>query len=248
MMRDPYTQAAEALKHSSMTVAVTGAGISAESGIPTFRGEDGIWKKYPPEEYASIDAWYENPDRVWAFWLELARTLGDCSPNPAHYALAELEKMELLHAVVTQNIDNLHQTAGSRRVIEYHGNARWLVCTRCKHRDPLDLNQHSDSVPYCFCGTPMKPDVVMFGEVIPSDALVEAARLAENAKVVLVVGTSAQVFPAARLPVLAHQNGAFIIEANIEETDFTHSITHAFLHGPAGETLPKLVETVKSLS
>jgi NAD-dependent deacetylase len=246
-MNDPYRLAAEAIKSSSLTVAVTGSGISAESGIPTFRGAGGIWEKYPPDEYATIDAYHRDPEKVWAFWCELATTLGDCKPNPAHYALAELERMGLLQAIVTQNVDNLHEAAGSQRVIEYHGNARWIVCPRCRHRDPLDLSQHSSSPPYCFCGTLMKPDVVMFGEAIPSEALVESARLAERCNVLIVVGSSGQVYPAARLPVLAKQNGAFIIEANIEDTDFTATITHAFLKGPAGETLPKLVEYVKQL-
>ena len=242
---DVYRVAADAIKSSSPVLAVTGAGISAESGIPTFRGSHGIWTKYPPEEYATIDAYNQNPEKVWRFWCELAKQLADTKPNPAHYALAQLEQMGLLDAVVTQNVDNLHEAAGSKRVIEYHGNARWLVCPRCRHRDPLDLTQHGDSPPYCFCGSLMNPDVVMFGEVIPSEALVESARLAESCKVLIVVGTSAQVYPAARLPVLARENGAFIIEANIEETDFTHTVTHAFLQGPAGETLPKLVEYVQ---
>lgn len=244
-MMDVYRLAAEAIKGSERTVAVTGAGISAESGIPTFRGMDGIWKKYPPEEYATIDGFNANPDKVWKFWLELGSMLGNCVPNPGHYALAELEAMGKLQAVITQNIDNLHEAAGSRNVIEYHGNAHWLACPRCRHRDPLDLSQQTDSPPYCFCGTLMKPDVVMFGEAIPSQALVESARLAETCNVLIVVGTSAQVYPAARLPVLARQSGAFIIEANIEETDFTQSVTHAFLQGPAGETLPKLLACVR---
>ncbi|HNR34305.1 MAG TPA: NAD-dependent deacylase [Candidatus Hydrogenedentes bacterium] len=243
---DPFHLAAEAIKSSGLTVAVTGAGISAESGIPTFRGDDGIWLKYPPNEYATIDAYNANPDKVWKFWLELGAKLGGSRPNPAHHALAELEAMGKLEAIITQNIDNLHQAAGSKNVIEYHGNAHWLVCPRCRHRDPLDLSQQTDSPPYCFCGTLMKPDVVMFGEAIPSQALVDSARLAETCNVLIVVGTSAQVYPAARLPVLARQSGAFIIEANIEETDFTTSVTHVFLRGPAGETLPKLIECVKT--
>jgi NAD-dependent deacetylase len=244
-MTDPYAQAALALKHAALAVAVTGSGISAESGIPTFRGGGGVWEKYPPDEYATIDAYNENPDKVWAFWCELAESLAGCKPNPGHYALAELEQLGFLHAVITQNVDSLHQAAGTQRIIEYHGNARWLVCPRCRHRDPLDLGQHQESPPYCFCGTLMKPDVVMFGEAIPSYALVEAARLAENCNALLVVGTSAQIYPAARLPVLARENGAFIIEANTEETEFTSTITHAFLKGPAGETLPRLVAEVK---
>ena len=247
-MMDSYRLAAAAIKSAASAVAVTGAGISAESGIPTFRGHGGIWEKYPPDEYATIDAYNANPDKVWKFWCDLATTLAGCKPNPAHYALAELERMGRLTAVVTQNVDNLHQDAGSRNVIEYHGNARWLVCPRCRHRDPLDLSQHGDTPPYCFCGTLMKPDVIMFGEVIPSEAIVQSALLVEKCNVLIVVGTSAQVYPAARLPILAHQNGAFIIEANIVETDFTQTVTNAFLQGPAGETLPKLLDHVKQIS
>lgn len=245
-MIDHFQEAAKAIVRSSRTVAVTGAGISAESGIPTFRGADGVWAKYPPEEYATLDAFQENPDKVWAFWVELARTLGACRPNAGHHALAQLETMGLLEGVITQNVDNLHQTAGNKRVIEYHGNARWIVCPRCHHRDAFDLGQHADSPPYCFCGTVMKPDVVMFGEVIPSQAMVDAAQLAETCQVMIVVGTSAQVYPAARLPMLAKQHGAFVVEVNTETTDFTNAITDAFLHGPAGETLPKLVKYIEA--
>jgi len=244
-MMDPYRLAADAIKSAASAVAVTGAGISAESGIPTFRGHGGIWEKFPPDEYATIEAYNRNPEKVWKFWCDLATTLADCKPNPAHHSLAELERMGKLTAVVTQNVDNLHQDAGSQNVIEYHGNARWLVCPRCRHRDPLDLSQHGSTPPYCFCGTLMKPDVVMFGEAIPSEALVQSALLVEKCNVLIVVGTSAQVYPAARLPVLAHQHGAFIIEANIEETDFTYTVTNALLKGPAGETLPKLLDCVK---
>jgi NAD-dependent deacetylase len=243
-MIDHFKEAAKALKKASCAVAVTGAGMSAESGIPTFRGAGGIWEKYPPSEYATIEAYNENPDKVWKFWLELAGQLKESKPNPGHYALAELERIGILKAVVTQNVDNLHQDAGSKNVVEYHGNAKWLACPRCRHRDPLDLSQHSDSPPYCFCGTLMKPDVVMFGEPIPSHALVEAARLAESCDVLLVVGTSAQVYPAASLPMFAKRNGAYIIEANTETTDFTRTITDAFLPGPAGETLPSLAKRI----
>ncbi len=242
---DPYRLAADAIKAARSAAAVTGAGISAESGIPTFRGHGGIWEKYPPDEYATIDAYNRDPEKVWKFWCELASTLADCKPNPAHYALAELEQMGRLQAVITQNVDNLHEEAGSKNVIEYHGNAHWLVCPRCRRRDPLDLSQHGTTPPYCFCGALMKPDVVMFGEAIPSNALVMSAQIVEKCNVLIVVGTSAQVYPAARLPMLAHQNSAFIIEANIEETDFTQTVTSAFLRGPAGETLPRLLECVK---
>jgi len=244
-MIDHFQEAAKALKNAVCAVAVTGSGMSAESGIPTFRGTGGIWDKYPPEEYATIEAFNANPDKIWKFWIELVNVLHDKKPNPGHYALAELEKMGILKAVVTQNVDNLHQDAGSQTVIEYHGNAKWLVCPRCRHRDLLDLAQHGQTAPFCFCGTPMRPDIVMYGEPIPSQPLVEAARFAETCDVMLVIGTSASTYPAASLPVFAKQNGAYIIEANTETTEFTRTITDSFLAGPSGETLPRLVELVK---
>ena len=247
-MPDLYRQAAEALKNLTPGVAVTGAGVSAESGIPTFRGEGGIWEKYPPDEYATIDAWNADPDKVWRFWVEMFEMLRGSEPNPAHRALAELERQGRIEGVITQNIDNMHQEAGSKNVVEYHGNARRLVTDKFGHRELFDPDLHGgDRAPLSFDGTPMRPDVIMFGERIPSGPMVISAQLAETCKVMLVVGTSAQVYPGARLPLLAHQNGAFIIEANTEETDFTHSITHVFLKGPAGETLPKLVDCLKSL-
>jgi NAD-dependent deacetylase len=246
-MTDPYLLAAEALKNSKLTVAVTGAGISAESGIPTFRGGSGIWVKYPPEEYATIDAYEANPIKVWKFWRELCMSLGDKKPNRGHKALAELERMGRLRAIITQNIDDLHAKAGSREVIEYHGNAHWLACPRCSRRTPLDPDAFPEAPPYCPCGDLMKPDVVMFGENIPADAMMRSAQYAETCDVMIVVGTSAQVYPAAGLPVTAGRRGAFVIEANIEETGFTNTVAKAFLKGASGETLPKLVETLKSL-
>ena len=244
-MKIPYKEAAEAIKHASWAVALTGSGISAESGIPTFRGRGGIWTKYPPEEYATLDAYTRNPDKVWKLWRELAAQLGDSKPNAAHHVLAELEAMGLLQGVITQNVDNLHEDAGSKNVVEYHGNAHWLVCPRCRHRDPLDLTQHGEHPPYCFCGTLMKPDVVMFGEPIPTEALAAAEALTQKCDVLLVVGTTASVFPSALIPHNAKDNGAYIIEANLEETDLTHTITDAFLQGLATQTLPKLLELIK---
>ncbi len=244
---DLYTEAARSIQQSACTIAVTGSGISAESGIPTFRDKGGIWEKYPPDQYATIDGYNANPKKVWAFWRELASTLGHCKPNPGHYALAELEAMGKLEAIVTQNIDNLHQDAGSRRVIEYHGNGHYLFCPDCQHREPLDAEKFSDGPPQCPCGAMLRPEVVMFGDPIPPDAMTQSAQLAQRCQVMIVVGTSAQVYPAAYLPTMAKQHGAFIIEANTDETSFTHTVTDVFLKGRAGETLPKLVETLKSI-
>lgn len=245
-MSDVYQDAAGAIKNARSVIASTGAGISVESGIDAFRGPGGIWTKYPPEEYATIDAFLANPAKVWGLWHELGKILFDVKPNPAHEALAELEAMELLSSIVTQNVDNLHQDAGSQGVVEYHGNARRLKCMECRTTTPFAPEKKEyENVPHCACGGLLKPDVVMFGETIPPDAMMEAERLAQNCDVVIIVGTSAQVYPAAQLPVTAKHNGAYIIEANIEKTDFTNTITDAFLEGPAGQTLPKLIRHIK---
>jgi NAD-dependent deacetylase len=239
--------AAQAVCDASSVVAVTGAGISVESGIPDFRSADGLWSKYPPDEYATIEAFHENPDKVWEMWFDLAEMLGGVQPNPAHKALAELERRGQLQAVITQNIDNLHQTAGNHKVIEYHGNAEWIFCEACHRRRPLGLTHRAHGAPRCECGGIMKPDVVFFGEVIPPRALLESEALAQTCDVIIVVGTSAKVYPAAGIPFTAKEFGAFVIECNTEETEFTSTITDAFLQGPAGTTLPELVARVREL-
>ncbi len=244
-MTSAIDQAAAALRNAKCAVAVTGAGISAESGIPTFRGEGGIWEKYSPDEFASIDAYLRDPNKVWQFWRELADLVKGCRPNAGHVALADLERMGVLRGVITQNVDNLHQAAGSTRVIEYHGNARRLVCLACHKRQDIDTNNMGESAPHCpICTGLMKPEVVMFGEDIPRHAMFEAHALAEKCDVMIVVGTSAQVYPAAQLPFTAKSNGAFIIESNTERTEFTEAVTDAFLQGPAGETLPQLLRAL----
>ncbi len=241
-----YTAAADAILNAARVVAVTGAGISVESGIPDFRSAGGLWSKYPPEDYATIEAFYDDPDKVWELWYELAETLKDVQPNPGHRALAELEQMGRLSVVVTQNIDALHHAAGNTSVIEYHGRADTLYCPACRRRRPLDLSQRALGAPRCVCGGYMKPDVVLFGELIPTTALHLADSLARNCGVMIIVGTSATVYPAAGLPFIAKENGAFIIECNTESTQFTETITDIFLQGPAGETLPRLVEKVRN--
>lgn len=237
-------RAAEALRNAKSGVAVTGAGISVESGIPDFRSPGGIWSRYPPQEYATIEAFCDNPDKVWAMWYELGENLSGASPNAAHCALAQLEHMGHIVAVITQNIDALHQRAGSNTVIEYHGNAGKIVCPACHRRRPMALSHRAHGAPRCECGGFMKPDVVLFGEMIPEYALRTADLLARQCDVMLIVGTSAQVYPAAGLPDIAKQNGAFIIECNLEPTSFTSRVTDRFLQGPAGTTLPRLVDAL----
>lgn len=240
-----YEQAADILRNTTNAIAVTGAGISVESGIPDFRSAGGLWTKYPPQEYATLDAFYRDPDKVWEMWYELAENLKNISPNPGHAALARLEELGHLKAVITQNIDALHQRAGSKTVIEYHGNADSLACTACFRRRGMDLSHRALGAPRCECGGVMKPDVILFGEVIGDYALQTSERLARGCDVLIVVGTSAQVYPAASLPYTAKQGGAVIIECNTEPTAFTSVITDYFLQGPSGDTLPRLVDLVE---
>ncbi|HDP35768.1 MAG TPA: NAD-dependent deacylase [Candidatus Hydrogenedentes bacterium] len=240
-----YERAAETVKNTTNAIAVTGAGISVESGIPDFRSAGGLWARYPPDEYATMDAFFRDPDKVWEMWYELAEELKGVQPNPGHYALAELERLGHIKAVITQNIDALHQHAGSNTVIEYHGNADQIACTACFRHRAMDLSQRALGAPRCECGGVMKPDVVLFGEVIPEYAMKTSDMLARGCDVLIVVGTSAQVYPAASLPYLAKEHGAKIIECNTQPTNFTGVITDIFLEGPAGQTLPKLVALVK---
>ena len=238
-------KAADIIRRGKCVIASTGAGMSVESGIPDFRSAGGIWEKYPPEEYATIDAFMANPEKVWRLWKELGAQFAGCRPHGGHRALAELEQAGRLTAVITQNVDNLHQEAGSRRVIEYHGNSRRLVCLDCRGEGPFDPAEEPPAVPRCGCGGLLKPDVVMFGEMIPQRAMLQAEAYARSADVVLIVGTSAQVYPAAELPLTAKRNGAVLIEVNTIETDFT-PLVDVFLEGPAGKTLPELARRVLS--
>ncbi len=242
---DLLNQAAAALAGAHCGVAVTGAGISVESGIPDFRSQDGLWSRYPVEEYATIEAFWDDPDKVWEMFYELGETFAAIQPNAGHYALAELEALGRICGVVTQNIDNLHTAAGSGTVIEYHGSAREIVCPACARRRKFSLDQRMGGAPRCECGGVMKPDLVLFGEAIPARALIEAERLAGQCDVMLVVGTSAAVYPAAMLPPMARQHGAVVIECNIEATDFTNSVTDIFLHGPAAQILPEVVRLAR---
>lgn len=240
-----YEQAAEAIHNTKNAIAVTGAGVSVESGIPDFRSPDGLWAKYPPFEYATAEALLEDPDKVWVMFYELGDMLLEAKPNPAHFALARLEEMGHLQGVITQNIDNLHQAAGNTVVVEYHGNAQSLICPACHRRRPMSMEQRALGAPRCECGGYMKPDVVLFGDPIPPQAMLSADRLARLSEVVLVVGTSAQVYPAAGLPLAAKEHGATIIEVNTYPTEFTGRITDIFLQGPAGEVLPAVLNLIE---
>lgn len=242
--------AAEILAKSKNAVVFTGAGISAESGIPTFRGEDGLWKKYDPEEVASIQGFRRNPRAFWEFSMELTKKT-QAEPNPAHYAIAELERMGIVKAVITQNIDMLHQKAGSKKVYELHGSIERLKCLDCRKEyqweDFIDLLQNGE-IPKCkACGSwYVKPNVVLFGEALPHNVLYQAIEESRRADAFLVVGSSLVVYPAAELPYIAKSSGAKMIMVNDESTIADH-IFDVVIHGKAGKILPKIVEEVKEI-
>jgi NAD-dependent deacetylase len=201
------------LRDSERAVVLTGAGVSVPSGIPDFRTpRTGLWEKVDPMEVAHIDAWRRDPDRFWRFYGDRFASLVDKRPNEAHRALAELERRRLIRAVITQNIDRLHRVAGTERLIEVHGSIEWSICLDCGGRVPLDRVvaqlQAEAGAPECTaCFTPLKPDVVLFGELLPERALSEAQALALDADLMVCVGSSLEVYPVAGLPALTRGAG-----------------------------------------
>ena len=240
-------ETAQEIFQSSKTVALTGAGISAESGIPTFRGSQSLWSKYDPAEFADVEAFLRNPGKVWQMIKELILIIEAADPNPAHLALAELERRGLLHCVITQNVDNLHQRGGSKKVIEYHGTNERLYCLDCNARYTRKAISLETLPPRCQCGGVVRPDVVFFGEPIPLEARLTAEAEAESCQLMLVVGTSAVVYPAGQLPVMAKSAGAKVIEFNMEETPLTGYISDRLLKGRAAQVLPSIVDEIKKL-
>ncbi|OGP53749.1 MAG: hypothetical protein A2Y65_01390 [Deltaproteobacteria bacterium RBG_13_52_11] len=239
-------KAAKDIVDSRKTIALTGAGISVESGIPDFRSAGGLWSKYDPEEYAHISAFQSNPEKIWHMLKEMMELVLGAEPNPAHSALAELEQMGLLSSVITQNVDGLHQRAGSREVIEFHGSNQWLVCLECGYRQEAASLSFEVIPPRCpRCSSILKPDVVFFGEPIPWEVQTRSFEEAGTCALVLVVGTSAVVYPAAGIPPLAKQNGAKVVEINTEPTALTGFISDYLIQGSAGTILPKIVEEVR---
>ena len=233
------------LMEAKAAMALTGAGISAESEIPTFRGVQGLWEKYDIMEFAHIDSFKSNPAKVWQMLLELDQTIINAKPNAGHLALAELERMGMLRMVVTQNVDNLHQAAGSKEVVEFHGNSqnfRCIECGRSYRRSAIDLD---NLPPRCYCHGLIKPDVIFFGEAIPWAANLKAFEMAKRCDLILVIGTSAVVAPAGEIPVMAKQCGAKVVEINPEETVLTGSVSDLLLKGSASEVLSAAIEIIK---
>jgi NAD-dependent deacetylase len=240
-MSEAFWNAASILKKAHHVVALTGAGVSAESGIPPFRGRGGIWGSHDPS-LAHIDAFTKDPHRVWDMARELIALARNAAPNPAHRALARMEEAGRLGGVVTQNIDVLHRRAGSRCVIELHGSLDTLRCLHCGRDFPLSDFDIMSEDPLCpACHDVLKPGMVFFGETLPFGAIMEARLMASSTDAMLIIGTSAVVNPAAELPYLAKKNRASIIEINIAPTGLTNDIVDVFIRGRAGEVLPELV-------
>ena len=247
-MQDLIDRAAHDIATARRAVALTGAGISTESGIPPFRGPGGLWEKIDPMEVAHIDAFRRDPEKVWNLLIRgMHEVLVKSRPNMAHRGLAALEDMGRLQTVITQNVDGLHQQAGSRDVIEFHGSFAWQRCTVCERRcrtAELDL---AVIPPRCECGGIFRPDCVFFGEMIPPAHLARSQQLAAGCQVMLVVGTSATVQPAAMLPLIARNAGALVIEINPEPTPLTGSVSSYLIPGPAGQVVDAIHSKVSEL-
>ncbi|HYR03066.1 MAG TPA: NAD-dependent deacylase [Syntrophobacteria bacterium] len=246
MNEDKIKKAAQIILDSKLTLALTGAGISVESGIPDFRSPGGLWERYNPAEYGTIWAFRDDATKVWKMIREMSEVVDRAQPNPAHLGLAQLQHLGLLHTIITQNIDSLHQKAGATTVLEYHGSSRTLSCLTCGARYNTEAKKR-EFPPRCDCAEILKPDVVFFGETIPLEALRESQLLASSCNALIVIGTSAEVAPANTIPRTAKLAGARIIEINVQPTVLTSSFTDIFLQGKASSIVTRLVEEVQDL-
>lgn len=245
------SEVARLLKHSRSAIAFTGAGISTMSGIPDFRSPHaGLWTHADPMAVASIYGFRQNPAAFYEWVYPLARKSLDAEPNPAHYALAELEKRGIIHAVITQNIDMLHTRAGSKCIYELHGHLREATCTHCFAVYPADpiLHQFLEDrqIPRCpACGGVIKPNVILFGEQLPYAELQAAQKAARHADLMLIVGSSLEVAPASDLPMLAHHHGARLVIINLEPTHLDH-LASVVLHADAADILPEVLHRMET--
>lgn len=237
---DRLAEARQILARAKSIAVLTGAGISAESGLPTFRGPGGLWRNYRPEDLATPQAFARDPATVWE-WYNWRRSVhAECVPNAGHNALAQLEQRSEAFLLITQNVDALHERAGSRNVIHLHGSLWRVRCLECHTETPNEDVPLAPVPPRCSCGGMLRPAVVWFGEPLPLDLLRLAADAAQGAEAFLVVGTSGMVYPAAQLPHIALESGVRVIEVNPEETQLSRHAA-VFLRGAAGEILPRLV-------
>jgi len=230
------------IKENRKIVFVTGAGISQESGIPTFRGKDGLWRNYDAMKLATIDAFYENPKLVWEWYNERRENIFSVSPNQGHKAIADLEKYAKV-VILTQNIDGLHQKAGSSEVLELHGSIVKIKCAVCDFRDEI-ITKFSEIPPLCKCGNILRPDVVWFGESLQEDVWKHAMIQASQCDIMIIVGTSLVVSPANTLPIYAKQNNAYLIEINPEKTEMSSEMDLT-INDTSANVLPKIISLFK---
>lgn len=238
--QEGIAKAREWLRAAETIAVLTGAGISAESGVPTFRGVGGLWRSYRPEDLATPGAFARDPKLVWEWYNWRRELIAKASPNAGHKALAELEDRASKFTLITQNVDGLHDSAGNKNILKLHGDIWQIRCTRCKRswtdrRVPLE-----ELPPYCMCGALARPDIVWFGEALPPGAWQQAWNAVRSAQLFLVIGTSGVVYPAADLIPLALEQNVKVVEINPDETPFSDQVDCA-LNGPAGEILPRLL-------
>ena len=229
---------AHVIENAEYLIALTGAGISKESNVPTFRGKDGLWRNYDAMELATPDAFRRNPSLVWEWYTWRQGLIAECNPNPAHLTLVKWEQKGLLKSLITQNVDGLHIRAGSKNVHEVHGNLWALKCVSCNYRGRLD--SPAEGIPSCpECSNNLRPDVVWFGESLDHDIISNVYNELEQADVCLVIGTSALVQPAASFPLIVKQRGGQLIEMNVERTPLSSAVDF-HLSGNAGEIMPQI--------
>lgn len=233
-----FEQIKEHINDIKKIVFVTGAGMSQESGIPTFRGKDGLWRNYDAMKLATIDAFYEDPKLVWEWYNERRSNIFAAQPNQGHKAVAELEKYAEV-IVLTQNIDGLHQKAGSTRVLELHGSIVKIKCTVCDFKDEI-MTEFSKVPPLCKCGNMLRPDVVWFGESLPQDVWKQAMIYANECDLMVIAGTSLVVSPANTLPIYAKQNNAILMEVNPQETEMSSEMD-VIIRNTSAIALPEFV-------
>ena len=232
------------LAKANWVAVLTGAGVSAESGISTFRDPDGLWSKFNPMELASIDGFMSNPNRVWEWYQYRRNIIHSTKPNAGHKAISEMQNLFPDFHLITQNVDRLHQTAGSEGVLELHGNIIENHCFECKKPYTKEIDLSENSISHCDCGGMIRPSVVWFGEMLPHKVLAQSELIAEKCDVFFSIGTSAEVYPAASLPIIAKKNGAKVVEINPNVTAISYLMDYV-IRGTSAETLPLIVEEIK---
>lgn len=250
-MSEAIEQAAKAIAASRVVIGFTGAGISVDSGIPDFRTMGQFWQGFDPttfeKEIDNRETFEKHPEKVWGFFVQAIQTMEKAEPNEGHKAMARLGKLGRMAAIITQNVDGLHQKAGSADVIEFHGNIMRIHCPRCTAMYTWMDVKHKEIPPRCRCGAVLKPEVPLFGDETDLEAFSASRILAMNADVMLVAGAHGAVYPVNRIPLIAKEHGAFIVEVNKEKSLFTERITDFFLQGWTSKVLSSLVKEVEIL-